>query len=128
MKNSMVRHIDALPWLAVIIAAIALFTHLLRMPLTGDDLFYASLPMSRPEDGLPDFMSAIWHNCNARFGDLTNHLWLCTIPRWATALLCAMLLAGMFIALHGLSGLSSRTPGAWSICMAAIFTVCPWWD
>ena len=128
MKNSMVRHIDALPWLAVIIAAIALFTHLLRMPLTGDDLFYASLPMSRPEDGLPDFMSAIWHNCNARFGDLTNHLWLCTIPWWATALLCAMLLAGMFIALHGLSGLSSRTPGAWSICMAAIFTVCPWWD
>lgn len=128
MKPSIARNIDALPWLAVIIAAAALLIHLLRTPLTGDDLFYATLPISRPEDGLLNFMSAIWHNCNARFGDLTNHLWLCLLPRPATALLCALLFAAMFVALHGLSGLSSRNPGAWSICLAAIFTVCPWWD
>lgn len=122
------RIAEALPRCAVALAALALFIHLLRMPLVGDDLHYSSPDPAFADASLLTFMSGVWHHCNARFGDLTNHLWLCMMPRPATALLCALMLVLMFVALRGLCGFTRREGAAWGICVAAAFTVCPWWD
>ena len=112
--------------LPIIVAALAVFLHVLHQPLTCDDAYYAE--GLYPPYTLRRAVAGVWHFCNARFGDLTNYIWLYALPRWVTATLCAGMILLMFYAFRRLCGIGRGQTAFWSLCIAVIFTVCPWWD
>jgi len=99
---------ELLPWIAIIMGAIALLINDIEMPLVGDDFRYAIYDPSRQD--LIHAMGGIYLHCNARFGDLTNYIWLTISPRIITSAICAGMFILMYMVLFRLSGLRASRP------------------
>lgn len=110
--------------LPVLLCVAAIFCSDLSHPLIGDDYMYACYygPNFTPLQG---FYSQ-WHNCNARFFDITVFIWLYYSPRLLFAIISAGFTLLLFVGFSRLAGVSQRRPLLWALSLAALFTVCPW--
>lgn len=120
------RITERLPWMAIIMGAVALLINDMEMPLVGDDFRYAIYYPSRQD--LIHTMGGIYLHCNARFGDLTNYIWLTISPRILTSAICAGMFILMYMALFRLSGLHASRPLSRSLLILLSCVVLPLGD
>lgn len=93
-----------LPLVLIMMSALAITIHCWEIPLLGDDFLYGDYwPRTR---AFHQIGAGVWTGLNARFGDLSNYIWLHLLPRPITAILCGGMLLLAYLFLFKLSGVS----------------------